>query len=126
MPPTDPPAISYIRVGCGPNEAARAVNRQLGVVAGLGISSRAWARRWTPRTSGVTSGALRRKRGIEGVWATVELRHTFISVMSEPGMAVVEMARLAGHSGSRTTETIPPRAASVITTGADVMAKIFI
>ena len=32
--------------------------------------------------------------------------HTFISVMSESGVAVDEMARLAGCSSSRTTETI--------------------
>ena len=47
--------------------------------------------------------------------------------MSGSGVSVEEIAWLAGHSRSRTTETIyrrelPP----VITTGADVMDKIFI
>ena len=50
--------------------------------------------------------ALCQKAGIEGVWALRELPHTFISVMSESGVAVEEMARLAGHSSSRTAETI--------------------
>ena len=35
-----------------------------------------------------------------------ELRHTFVSVMSVSGVAVEEIARLAGHASSRTTETI--------------------
>ena len=42
-------------------------------------------------------------------------------------MAVAEIARLTGHSSSRTTETIyRHELRSVITTGADVMDKIFI
>jgi integrase len=47
-----------------------------------------------------------KRAGIEGVWAPRELRHTFVSVMSESGVAVEEIARLAGHASSRTTETI--------------------
>jgi site-specific recombinase XerD len=42
--------------------------------------------------------AMCEKAGIEGVWAPRELRHTFVSVMSESGVAVEEIARLAGHS----------------------------
>ena len=67
------------------------------------------------------------KAGTEGVWAPRELRHTFVSVMSESGVAVDEIARLARHSSSRMTETIyRHELRSVITTGADVMDKIFI
>ena len=51
-------------------------------------------------------GALCKKAGIEGVWAPRDLRHTFVSVMSVSGVAVEEIARLAGHASSRTTETI--------------------
>jgi len=50
--------------------------------------------------------ALCKKAGIDGVWAPRELRHTFVSVMSVSGVAVEEIARLAGHANSRTTETI--------------------
>ncbi len=71
--------------------------------------------------------ALCKKAGIEGVWAPRELRHTFVSVMSVSGVAVEEIARLAGHASSRTTETIyRHELRPVIATGADVMDKIFI
>jgi hypothetical protein len=47
--------------------------------------------------------------------------------MSESGVAVEEIARLAGHSSSRTTEVIyRHELRPVITTGADVMDKIFV
>jgi len=71
--------------------------------------------------------ALYKKAGIEGVWAPRELRHTFVSVMSVSGVAVEEIARLAGHASSRTTETIyRHELRPVIITGADAMDKIFI
>ena len=70
---------------------------------------------------------LYKKAGIEGVWAPRELRHTFVSVMSESGVAVEEIAHLAGHASSRTTETIYRHEfRPVITTGAEVMDKIFL
>ena len=70
--------------------------------------------------------ALCKKAGIEGVWTPRELRHTFVSVMSESGVAVEEIAHLAGHASSRTTETIyRHELRPVITTGADVMDKLF-
>jgi integrase len=64
--------------------------------------------------------------GIEGSWSPRELRHTFVSLMSEGGVPVEEIARLAGHSNTRTTETIYRRELRpVITTGAVVMDRIF-
>jgi integrase len=67
------------------------------------------------------------KAGIGGSWSPRELRHTFVSLMSESGIAVEEIARLAGHSSSRTTEVVyRHELRPVITTGADVMDKIFI
>jgi len=70
------------------------------------------------------------------VWRSVRLhgdmkteksrRTTFVSVMSVSGVAVEEIARLAGHAIYRTTETIyRHELRPVITTGADVMDKIF-
>ncbi len=51
----------------------------------------------------------------------------FVSVMSESGVAVAEIARLTGHYSSRTTETIyGHELRPVIITGADVTDKIFI
>ena len=49
--------------------------------------------------------ALCKKAGIEGVWAPRELRHTFVSVVSESGVVIEEIAHLVGHASSRTTET---------------------
>jgi hypothetical protein len=46
--------------------------------------------------------------------------------MSESGIAVEEIARLAGHSSSRTTEVVyRHELRPVITTGADAMDKMF-
>jgi integrase len=42
--------------------------------------------------------------GIPGTWTPRELRHTFVSLMSDSGVPVEEIARLAGHTSSRTTE----------------------
>jgi integrase len=64
--------------------------------------------------------------GIDGSWSPRELRHTFVSIMSEKGVPVEEIARLAGHSSTRTTETIYRRELRpVISTGAVVMDRIF-
>ena len=71
--------------------------------------------------------ALRKRAGIEGLRAPRELRHTFVSVMSESGIAVAEITLLTGHSSARTTQTIyRHELRPVITTGADAMDKIFI
>jgi hypothetical protein len=42
--------------------------------------------------------------GISGTWSPRELRDTFVSLMSDSGVPVEEIARLAGHTNSRTTE----------------------
>jgi integrase len=44
--------------------------------------------------------------GIPGTWSPRELRHTFVSLMSDSGVPVEEIARLAGHTNSRTTELV--------------------
>jgi integrase len=44
--------------------------------------------------------------GIGGNWTPRELRHSFVSLMSSSGVPVEEIARIAGHSNSRTTEVI--------------------
>ena len=64
--------------------------------------------------------------GIGERWVPKELRTSFVSLMSHSGVPVEEIARLAGHSSSRTTETIYRRELRpVITTGAEVMDRIF-
>jgi integrase len=39
-------------------------------------------------------------------WTPRELRHSFVSLMSTSGVPVEEIARLAGHSNTRTTEVV--------------------
>jgi integrase len=43
---------------------------------------------------------------IEGTWTPREMRHSFVSLMSSSGIPVEEIARLAGHSNTRTTEVV--------------------
>jgi integrase len=64
--------------------------------------------------------------GLGEDWTPRELRTSFVSLMSDSGVPVEEIARLAGHSSSRTTEVVYRRELRpVITTGAEVMDKIF-
>jgi len=59
-------------------------------------------------------------------WTPRELRHSFVSLMSSSGVPVEEIARLAGHSSSRTTEVVYRRELRpVLTTGAEAMDRIF-
>jgi hypothetical protein len=61
-----------------------------------------------------------------GLWVPMELRTSFVSMMSYQGVPVEEIARLAGYASSRTTEVIHRRELRpVITTGAEVMDQIF-
>jgi site-specific recombinase XerD len=47
-----------------------------------------------------------KEAGIGTDWAPRELRTSFVSLLSASGVPVEEIARLVGHSSSRTTETI--------------------
>jgi integrase len=59
-------------------------------------------------------------------WTPRELRTTFVSLMSHSGVAIEEIARLVGHSSTRTTEIVYRRELRpVITTGAEIMDKLF-
>jgi integrase len=64
--------------------------------------------------------------GIGGNWTPRELRHSFVSLMSSTGVPVEEIARLAGHASSRTTEVVYRRELRpVLTTGAEAMDRLF-
>ena len=64
--------------------------------------------------------------GLGDRWVPKELRTSFVSMMSYQGVPVEEIARLAGHASSRTTEVVYRRELRpVITTGAEVMDQIF-
>jgi integrase len=64
--------------------------------------------------------------GLGRRWTPQELRHTFVSLLSASGTPVEEIARLAGHSGTRTTDVIYRRELRpVLTRGAEAMDAIF-
>ncbi len=64
--------------------------------------------------------------GIGEDWAPRELRTSFVSLLSASGVPVEEIARLAGHSSTRTTEVIYRKELRpVLVKGAEVMDQIF-
>jgi integrase len=64
--------------------------------------------------------------GLGTDWVPRELRHTFVSIMSQGGVPVEEIARLAGHKQTSTTELVYRRELRpVITTGAELMDTVF-
>src|SRR5215469_9767209 len=59
-------------------------------------------------------------------WSPRELRTSFVSLMSHRGVSTEEIARLVGHSSTRTTEVIYRRELRpVISTGATIMDRLF-
>ena len=65
--------------------------------------------------------------GIEpGEWTPRELRHSFVSVLSDAGIPVEEIAQLVGHSGTTVTELVyRHQLRPVIQTGATVLDRLF-
>jgi len=67
-----------------------------------------------------------KRAGIGEDWAPRELRHSFVSLMSDRGITTEEISRLVGHSSTRTTEVVyRHELRPVLRTGAEVMDKIF-
>lgn len=59
-------------------------------------------------------------------WTPRELRHSFVSIMSDAGVPIERISRLVGHSGTATTERIyRHQIRPVIQDGAKIMDKIF-
>ena len=59
-------------------------------------------------------------------WAPRDLRHTFVSLLSDDGMAIEKIARLVGHASSHVTETVyRQELRPVLQEGAEVMDRIF-
>jgi integrase len=55
-----------------------------------------------------------------------ELRHSFVSLMSDAGVPLEHISRLVGHSGTTTTETIyRKQIRPVLIEGTDAMDRIF-
>jgi integrase len=59
-------------------------------------------------------------------WTPRELRHSFVSLMSDAGVPVEQIARLVGHSGTATTEAVyRKQIRPVLIEGAGAMDRIF-
>ena len=64
--------------------------------------------------------------GTGDAWTPRELRTTFVSLLSHQGVSIEEIARLAGHATTRTTEIVYRRELRpVITTSAEIMDQLF-
>ena len=64
--------------------------------------------------------------GLGDSWTPRELRTSFVSLLSHRGVGIEEIARLAGHTSTRTTEVVYRRELRpVITTGAEIMDEVF-
>ena len=64
--------------------------------------------------------------GLGNGWSPRDMRHTFVSLMSADGVPVEEIARLAGHNRTATTELVyRHELRPVIGTGAEVMDRLF-
>ncbi len=62
----------------------------------------------------------------EREWAPRELRHSFVSLLSDSGMPVEDIARLVGHRTTTVTETVyRHQLRPVIEDGASAMDRIF-
>jgi len=69
-------------------------------------------------------------RGAEGInpkdWPPRELRHSFVSLLSDNGLPLNEIARLVGHSSSAVTELVyRQQIRPVVQSGAVIMDRIF-
>lgn len=67
------------------------------------------------------------KAGLDpGEWTPRELRHSFVSLMSDAGVPLEEIARLVGHGNTKVTETVyRKQLRPVLTGGAQVMDTLF-
>jgi integrase len=100
--------------------AAGAVWRDHGLVFASAVG--------TPLDASNVRREFRRITGVAGLgaaWAPRDLRHTFVSLMSADGVPIEEIASLAGHNRTATTELVyRHELRPVITAGAEAMDRI--
>jgi integrase len=61
-----------------------------------------------------------------GDWTPQELRHSFVSILSDEGMTIEKIAELCGHAGTRVTEQVyRKQLRPVLLDGAIAMDEIF-
>ena|SRR6516164_6586293 len=90
-------------------------------------SHRESARQPMPRTSGRSFRKVVAAAGLDPrEWTPRELRHSFVSLLSDADVPIEHISRLVGHSSTTTTETIyRKQIRPVIVHGADIMDRIF-
>ena len=70
--------------------------------------------------------ALRLVPGLDPAdWTPRELRHSFVSLLSDAGVSLEDISRLVGHSGTNVTELVYGTIRPVIQTGATIMVRLF-
>jgi integrase len=71
--------------------------------------------------------AIRRVPGIDAdAWTPRELRHSFVSLLSDSGVPIEEISRLVGHKSTLVTEVVyRKQLRPVIQAGATVMDQLF-
>ncbi|MFC9267694.1 tyrosine recombinase XerC [Streptomyces zhihengii] len=70
--------------------------------------------------------AIVKRAGLEPEWTPRELRHSFVSLLSDHGIPLERIALLVGHSSQATTEAVyRKQLRPVITQGAEAMDDIF-
>ena len=70
--------------------------------------------------------AITRKAGLGESWTPRELRHSFVSIMSDNGVPIETIADLVGHASTAVTEEVyRHQLKPVITKGAETMNTIF-
>lgn len=71
--------------------------------------------------------ALRTVNGLDpDEWTPYEPRHSFVSILSQSGLAIEEISRLMGHNGARVTELVCRRELRpMLESGASVMDRVF-
>ncbi|HEY1093275.1 MAG TPA: tyrosine-type recombinase/integrase [Glycomyces sp.] len=66
------------------------------------------------------------KAGITGSWTPLELRHSFVSLMSDKGATLELVADLVGHASTTTTATVyRHQLRPVMTRGAELLDNAF-
>ncbi|MEV7013928.1 tyrosine-type recombinase/integrase [Streptosporangium sp. NPDC051022] len=59
-------------------------------------------------------------------WTPREMRHSFVSLLSDSGVPLEDIARLVGHSGTAVTEAVyRKQIRPVLLNGAEAMDRIF-
>jgi integrase len=58
-------------------------------------------------------------------WTPRELRYSFVSLLSDSGMSLEQIADLCGHSGTTVTESVYRQLRPALLGGAVVMDRIF-